>query len=472
MTALNPVESFRLMERTLAKGKTRLTLTEAAAVTGLSLDEAENALRDLLIRYDCHLQVTENGDIIYDFGPRLHRRDEKSWREYLDDILNLLWKAFVLFFKAWIAVTLVVYFIIFLAILVTIIIVAIFGGESRRGSSRRRSSGGDLLVGLFRLFAAVFEWNTATSRKRRRTDRRGYAYSAYQPPPPLFQKTEDKKNFIASVYDFVFGPPRVERNPLENQREIAAFLRRNQGILVPSDVKALTGLVGDQAALLFSDCVGRFHGDICVSERKIMYGRFDRLLRTTTEQDDTEVVYYWDEYEPPHLLTGNTPNMNIVIIFLNGFNLMFSLILMSGALGEAFSRVWLGVVPFLFSLIFFAVPLLRLPGVLMREARRTAENRRKRVMRVIFAARGRAQTAEQIVQAVNAPGTLEPLSRNIVEDITAQLVRDLPGEIRTDARGEVFYEFPFLALELEEAERLRRRRVDRDLGKVVFDTRR
>ncbi|OYT72090.1 MAG: hypothetical protein CFK52_06260 [Chloracidobacterium sp. CP2_5A] len=473
MTTLAPAESFRLMEQRLATGKTRLTLTEAAALTGLSLDAAESALRDLLIRYDCHLQVTENGDIIYDFGPRLRRRDEKSWREYRDDALRLLWKAFVLFFKAWIAVTLVVYFLVFLAILVIGIFSALSAGKSQGRSKSQRSGGGKVISGLLRLFAAIFEWNTATPKKRHRTDQKGYAYTDYQPRPALLREQQaDSKNFIASVYDFVFGPPRVARDPLESQKEIAAYLRRNKGILMLTEVKALTGLASDPAALLFSDCIGRFQGDIRISGHKLMYGQFDRLLRATSDQDDAKIVYYWDEYEPPHLLTGNTPNMNALIIFLNGFNLFFSLLGLAGVFGEGAAQLWLGLIPCLFSTIFFAVPLLRLPGVLSREARRGAENRRKRVMRAIFAARGGPQTAERIVQAVNAPGSPEPLSQKAVEDILARLVRDLPGEIRVDARGQAFYEFPIIAMELEEAERLRRQRtVERDLGKVVFDTR-
>ncbi|MFQ3581353.1 MAG: hypothetical protein SNJ67_10115 [Chloracidobacterium sp.] len=460
--------SVEVMERRLATATKRLTLTEAAAVTGLSVDEAEAALRALLTRYDCILQVTENGDIIYDFGPRLHRRDEKSLREYLDDALKLLWKGFVLCFKAWIAITLVVYFLIFLVILVMMIVAVLSDGKNSR---RRRSSAGRFPLALFRLFLAIFEWNTARQAKTYRTDRQGYRYAAYQPQPALLQDKKDAKNFIASVYDFVFGPPRVERDPLENQKEVAAYLRRNKGILMVSEIKALTGMNSTPAALFFSDCIGRFQGDIRISDRKLMYGQFDRLLRTAGEQTEDRIQYYWDEYEPPYLLTGNTPNMNGLIIFLNGFNLVFSLIMLAGGQDE-FLTTWLGIVPFTFSLIFFAVPLLRLPGVIASNIRRNAENRRKRVMKAIFANRGRPQTADQVLRLVNEPGSPEPLSKATVENILAQLVRDLPGDIRTDDRGEVWYEFPVITLELEEATRLRAQRVvDRDLGKVVFDSR-
>jgi hypothetical protein len=93
-------------------------------------------------------------------------------------------------------------------------------------------------------------------------------------------------------------------------------------------------------------------------------------------------------------------------------------------------------------------------------------------MKAIFLNGGRAQTPEQVLSVVNQPGAPEPLSKQVVEDILARLVRDLPGEIRTDAQGQVLYEFPIITLELEEAKRLRaQRQVERNLGKVIFDSR-
>lgn len=367
MTNLTPAERFSVMERRLAEGAKRLTLTEAAATTGLSIDEAEAALRELLMRYDCVLQVTENGDLIYDFGPRLHRRDEKSFREYLDEFLELLWKGFVLFFKAWIAITLVVYFLIFLTILVMAVIALLFaGGNKSKGRRSRSAAPFHLIYYAARLFVAIFDWGTAATTTTYQTDQHGYRYATYQPksaPLSPFQPKNAqtaqpaKKSFIASVYDFVFGPPRVTRDPLENQKEIAAYVRRNKGILFVSEIKALTGLDSTPAALLFSDCIGRFQGDIRISDRKLMYGLFDRLLRTAGE-DEGRIVYYWDEYEPPHFLTGNTPQMNVLIVFLNGFNLLFSLIILSGAFEEALSVFWLGTVP----LLFFRSSFCRAPA--------------------------------------------------------------------------------------------------------------
>lgn len=198
MTNLTPAERFSVMERRLAEGAKRLTLTEAAATTGLSIDEAEAALRELLMRYDCVLQVTENGDLIYDFGPRLHRRDEKSFREYLDEFLELLWKGFVLFFKAWIAITLVVYFLIFLTILVMAVIALLFaGGNKSKGRRSRSAAPFHLIYYAARLFVAIFDWGTAATTTTYQTDQHGYRYATYQPKsafPPSSRRTPRRHN--------------------------------------------------------------------------------------------------------------------------------------------------------------------------------------------------------------------------------------------------------------------------------------
>lgn len=272
------------------------------------------------------------------------------------------------------------------------------------------------------------------------------------------------------MYDFVFGPPRVTRDPLENQKEIAAYVRRNKGILFVSEIKALTGLDSTPAALLFSDCIGRFQGDIRISDRKLMYGLFDRLLRTAGE-DEGRIVYYWDEYEPPHFLTGNTPQMNVLIVFLNGFNLLFSLIILSGAFEEALSVFWLGTVPLLFRSSFCRAPAAPAGGTVAGGAPQRRKPTPQGHARHLSQPRPGANAGTGAAYCQSAQRARTTLKKT-VEDILARLVRDLPGEIRTDAQGQVLYEFPIITLELEEAERLRaQRRVERDLGKVVFDSR-
>ena len=48
------------------------------------------------------------------------------------------------------------------------------------------------------------------------------------------------KSFVASVYDYVFGPGRVELHPLSNQQEAAAYIRTQKGLITVPEIIALT----------------------------------------------------------------------------------------------------------------------------------------------------------------------------------------------------------------------------------------
>ncbi|ETX01759.1 MAG: hypothetical protein ETSY1_06085, partial [Candidatus Entotheonella factor] len=211
------------IEARLQQGEYHFTLPEAAAMTGLSIDESRRAMEALLNKYVCRLQVSENGDLIYHFGETLMRRGEKTAAERRREWLAWLWRIFTVIYKAWIAVTLVVYFIVFLVI----VIAAIVAMMSRQSSDDRRSRGGGMpihLGSLFDLFFSIFRWRTVTGAIDYQRDAQGYRYRHYEPRPAVINVK--KKNFMAGVYDFVFGPPRVELDPLGNEKEVAAYLER------------------------------------------------------------------------------------------------------------------------------------------------------------------------------------------------------------------------------------------------------
>ena len=228
-----PEDRIALVEQQLSR-QPYLTLTEAASLTGLSIDAAREALDALLTKYVCRLQVTEYGDLIYNFGDRLRRRGVKTWPERWGEIRKWLWQVFTLFYKAWITVTLVVYFVLFIVLLIMAVLAASSGGSSSSRSSPGRpnrdrpSSSTSFRFGpLLRMFASIFHWRTNTGTIDHARDQHGYRYQHYQPEPGVLNT--DKKNFVAAVYDFVFGPPRVEIDPLHNEKEVAAYLERSKG---------------------------------------------------------------------------------------------------------------------------------------------------------------------------------------------------------------------------------------------------
>ncbi|MYI07033.1 MAG: hypothetical protein F4059_06915, partial [Gemmatimonadetes bacterium] len=86
----------------------RATLGDVVSATGMSEDAAESALKGLLERCRGHLAVSDSGDLLYEFDPKLVARDRRSlWARFR----KAAWSAFKTAFKVWTAVMLVVYFI-------------------------------------------------------------------------------------------------------------------------------------------------------------------------------------------------------------------------------------------------------------------------------------------------------------------------------------------------------------------------
>ncbi len=472
-----------ILEKRLQKGERHFTLNEAAAATGLFIDDARNALEQLIQKYVCRLQVTENGDLIYDFGKTLLRRGEKTWAERRAEISAALWRIFTVIYKAWIAVTLVVYFVIFVLILVALVLAL---------SSRKNGKGRGLSLDFVGdLFASIFRWRTHTGTVLYRTDRRGYRYRQYAPKPsPINQ---NKKSFIASVYDFVFGPARVTIDPLQNQKEVAAYLRQQKGIVVATELSALAGWNFEQAETFLTDCLVRFQGEVKVSENGVLYGEFDDILRGVGQTEEGQIVYYWDEYEPEYQLAGNSAGRNLAIVFMNGFNLAFSVYmittlvpsLLQARLPEEIlpgfgswiaahatsAYVLLGWLPLIFSILFFAIPLARWFKLQRAQHRRHHHNIRKRLFKAIFQQQGKAQTATAIQQAVNDHAREEKLPETVVAAALREIVLDLPGETLVSPEGEMLYAFPRVQRELAEVVHLRdQRRPEAALGGVILDS--
>lgn len=483
-------EATRKLEKRLRRDLRHFTLNDAAAATGLSIDESRDALEGLVEKYHCRLQVTENGDLIYNFGDRLRRRDAKTARDYLRSLREALWKVYVFISKSWIAITLVFYFVFFLVILLAVLI-----GRGAAGGDGDRRRGGRAGIPIdpyiiARLFQSIFGWRTHTSNTRYRTDRHGYRYREYEPKPSVLKR--DKKNFIASVYDFVFGPERVEPEALANQKEAASYIRENRGLLVTSEIVGLTGYSYNQAEDFMTDLLIRYNGDAKVSDNGVLYVEFDELQRGTGKVEGAEIVHYWDEFEPDYPLTGNSPGRDALIAFFNGFNLVFAFLILSGALANwvmsspndllylllplvqpdsFFVSLFLGWLPFIFSSAFFITPAMRYFRNQRRRQHRRYNNIRKRLLKVIFTRLPEAETETKLRQAVNESNGAAAVSPELFAPVLQETTLDLRGETFVSEQAEVMYSFRFLRGEIKDAGRLRQQRLDSPrLGRIIMDS--
>jgi hypothetical protein len=478
-----PQEAVTRIEQQLQQGQRHFTLTDAAAMTGLGIDESREALDALLTKYVCRLQVSENGDLIYHFGDTLRRRGEKTFAEHLAVFASGLWKVFTVVYKAWIAVTLVVYFLLFLALL----IVALVAMSSRQSSERERRRGSTVDLGILaHLFANIFRWRTVTGTMDYTRDRHGYRYRHYEPQPGVWNTI--RKSFIASVYDFVFGPPRVALDPLANQREVAAYLRQHKGLIVAAELSALAGWTWSQAETFLTECILRYRGAGKVSDNAVLYAEFDELVRSVGTVESGDIVYYWDEYEPEYELTGNSATHNLIISLLNSFNLLFSGLVIGGSfawLWDArepaalafltaygpFLQLLLGWIPLVFSSLFFLIPLVRLVRLQALQRWQHQQNIRKRLFKAIFAAEGQPQTLPEVHAAVNAAAAEEALDTPVIETALQELALELDGEMEVTEAAALRFSFPRLRRELLEVQQLRtQRRVDGALGDIIADS--
>ncbi len=476
-------DAVALVETRLQQGEHYFTLPEAAAMTGLSIDETRDAMEVLLNRYVCRLQVSENGDLIYHFGDALQRRGEKTAAERRREVLAWLWQVFTVIYKVWIAVTLVVYFIVFLVI----VIAALVAASSRQSSDDRRGQGGAMPIHLgriFDLFFSIFRWRTVTGTIDYQRDAQGYRYRHYEPRPAVIKAK--KKNLMSAVYDFVFGPPRVALDPLGNEREVAAYLQQHNGIVVTAELSALAGWTLPQAETFLTDCLLRYRGEGKISDDPVLYGQFDALMRGVGEVEAGEVTYYWDEYEPEYELNGNDAMQNAIIGAMNGFNLLVAFFMATGdwtawaassgslawlAANPAWMRLVLGWIPFVFSILFFGIPLVRWLQIRTLQQRRQEQNVRKRLFKAIFARRGQPQTVAEVTAAVNRDSEAVALTSSTVETVLKQLSLDMPGDMDVSERAEVRFAFPRLAAELDAVSRLRQSRRDDDaLGTIVIES--
>jgi uncharacterized membrane protein HdeD (DUF308 family) len=470
---------YTILENYSKKTK-QYTLNDASSVTGVSLFETENAVKSLLENYDCRLKVTETGDLIYDFGNYLKPRNQKTFLNYFNEFLGLLWKGFTVFYKFMISAFLVIYFIIFLIILVGIVVAAMSGGKDNDNKGI-----GNFFYLVLRIFISIFEWNTIMGYNNtyRRTDRYGYSYKHYTEKKGVLADlsgskadSQSNKAFVASIYDFVFGPPRFKNNPLENMQEVATFLKENRGLICTSEIQALAGWRRGDAENFMTEVLSNFNGKAEVSDKAILYGNFSDLLRRKDNVKGAPVIYYWDEYEPEHELTGNKPERNAGIVAMNVFNLIFSLLILFGplkALTIEFPvlEYLLGWLPLVYSVLFFLIPAVRWVTLIPKKRQQHITNIRKRIMKAIFQEQSAVITLKRLTEIANSNSKEEKLSENTVEDIMMEVIYDLKGDSSVDNNGEMVYKFDELDLELEEIERLRNGiRDDSSLGKIVFES--
>jgi hypothetical protein len=197
----------------------------------------------------------------------------------------------------------------------------------------------------------------------------------------------------------------------------------------------------------------------------------------------------WARREELPPLTGNGALANVLIAGLNGFNAILSLVALSAGLTlsnvgyllrgmpmaelpHTGTAVVLGVIPLVFSLALFALPIGRALIRPWKRRRLARENARRAVLRAVLSREGgqagRAPISEESLRRAWQEAAGEPPSD---KEITREVVA-LGGDVDLDAPDGIRYRFPDLEIEAQALEAEREAASDEEarVGKVVFSS--
>lgn len=441
----------------------RATVGDVMAATGFARADAESGLRKLLETHRGHVEVGEEGDIVYAFQRRLLRRDHTPlWIRFRAAAARVLKTAF----KIWIVVMLVVYFVVFVTLLIAALIAASRGNDRDGGSilgGGRHRGGGFHFPFLFWIWAP--DW------------RLGHPYYGNR-----FERRSGKKvPFYKKVFAFVFGPDRPRASLRDRDRGVIRLIRARKGTLTVPEFVRHTGLTVPEAEEEMGRLMGAYGGDVHVSrEGELVYSFADLLVSAHGRVRAREPAPSWQRLEKAAEFTGNKTGTNVLIGSLNGFNLLAALSapvlifppLGLGGLGAEIGLVW---IPAVFSTLFFSMPMARWIGHRAENARRRLRNVRKVLLGMVFRqslTNGTPLSAERATDDVRIALVDPNIDGGDVRGQLQELAAEFDAEVEPAATGRVTYRFPKVRSALLGGEEVRSAlRLDRRaVGRVVYSS--
>ncbi|GET44132.1 hypothetical protein [Microseira wollei] len=355
----------------------RVTVADIAAQTGLDLNSAQQGLLVLASDAGGHLQVSQAGDIAYQF-PRNFRGilRSKFLRLQLQQWWEKIWRVLFYLIRISFAIALLVSIVL---IFVTIALILIAVNSSRDSDDRGDSGGGIVFLPNF-WFGPDWFW---------------IFYPDYDSPRYDQRRGEKPQlNFLLAVFSFLFGDGNPNAN-LEARRwqEIATVIRNNGGAVVAEQIAPYLDNLGSGYAKEYEDymlpVLTRFNGYPAVSpEGQIVY-RFPELQVTARTQKPQPVQSYLKEL--PWRFSQATSGQIMLSVGLGVLNFVGALVL-GNLLADGIVAAQLGgFVAFVQSIYwlllgygtaFLAVPLIRYFWIQWRNSKIAKRNdqRQQRAM--------------------------------------------------------------------------------------------
>lgn len=446
----------------------RATVGDVVAATGMAADDARAGLKTLLESRRGHLAVSETGELLYEFHPRLI---ERGTEPLLARFKRASWDVFRKVFKAWIVVMLVAYFVIFVALVIAAIFAQQRGGGGRRsgGFGGRRGHRGHFHFGNFWLWYWLMgrRWRLGRPYYGRRWERT--------------LGREERVPFYKKVFAFVFGPDRPEPDQTQKDRSVLRLIRARRGVLSTAELVEHTALPVPEAEDEMGRLLAAYGGEAVVSpDGELAYAFPELMVSAHGRAGAREPNPAWMRLEHPLEITGNDTRANVLVAGINGFNLVAAgtapwFIFPRLGIGGTAAFIGLVIVPVVYSLMFFAVPALRALALKRENRRRERRNVRRVLLGLVYEMaldKGAGVMVEPAVAHVARRLEHQDVRRRDVERALEELAAELDADVEPDPEGNLIYRFPKLRGEFTAAEAVRRMLEldEQALGQIVYHT--
>lgn len=238
----------------------RVAIPDVVAQTGLPLGVVSKELNDLAYELGADLDVTESGQIFYQFPANL------AYRYYSNRLLGFaskVWEAIapLLAFLFRISFGLMLLFsitLVFFIMLVLQSLMSVFSGNSNEVLS--------LIKEFFTLLKKLQLFQSINPKFFKRTtgtvDFRPIAIEDLdgQQDTATFDGQKDDRGFLLNCYALLFGPRDPNHNfEQEKSKAVAKLIRANQGIILPEQLAPLVGSPASEVEGAFP-VLAKFHG--------------------------------------------------------------------------------------------------------------------------------------------------------------------------------------------------------------------
>jgi hypothetical protein len=501
---INDRDAYRKVTEACRRQKDGATVADIVGRTSLPLVAVKELIPKVADEYSARLQVTESGEILYSF-PRGFKSKYRGAGVFMRNLFEKIGKGVKIvsswLFKVWIMVMLIGYFALFMLLALAALVISMGGGSSNSSDSRSNRGGGLYFASsIFNLIMRIWFYSELTKS----LDPSYYGSKQQRPKSHPLHK---------AIFSFVFGDgdPNADWENREKQAVIA-YIQANRGVISLPEFIMLTGKKQLDAEEAITAYCAEFGGSPEATDDGTVIYRFDELLVRVDTRDRS-----FGGSSPVKLLekfSANKPAMNTWFCVINGVNVIFGGYYLYNALttgavgiatsiarnGERISRfvsqateeaasylygityalltgissnplpvitVGLGVVPLLFSLLFWVIPALRAGNVKKRNEAVKVENLRKIAFARVWSSPRNVQTTDI---AANTPEAQPANLANAQDKLIKEIGTYSRPEVSIGETGAALYSFPELEREKRSLQTYRNGVTVESVGGTVFDT--